>query len=104
MLLTIEIETAYLRLFVRVCSQLCNENYRWWWRSLFTAGSSAFYMFVYGIIYYVYYLQGGSLAMSMVYFGYTFLLCYLFFLLTGATGFFATLVFLRKIFSSIKVD
>merc|ERR1719335_732986 len=32
--------------------QLCGEDYRWWWRSFFTSGSSAIYLFVYSIFYY----------------------------------------------------
>jgi len=25
----------------------CSEDYHWWWRSFFTSGSSAVYMFLY---------------------------------------------------------
>lgn len=32
--------------------QLCSEDYHWWWRSFLTASSSAFYMFLYSILYY----------------------------------------------------
>jgi hypothetical protein len=33
--------------------QLCNEDYRWWWRSMFASGSCAGYIFVYAIWYFV---------------------------------------------------
>lgn len=32
--------------------QLSSEDYNWWWRSLFSTGSSAFYVFLYGVYYY----------------------------------------------------
>jgi transmembrane 9 superfamily protein 2/4 len=33
--------------------QLCAEDYNWWWRSFLTSGSSAIYLFGYGILYFV---------------------------------------------------
>ena len=32
--------------------QLCNENYKWWWRALITSGGSAIYFFAYSILFY----------------------------------------------------
>ncbi|XP_019098477.1 PREDICTED: transmembrane 9 superfamily member 7-like, partial [Camelina sativa] len=32
--------------------QLCSEDYNWWWRAYLTAGSSAFYLFLYSIFYF----------------------------------------------------
>ena len=32
--------------------QLCNEDYRWWWRSMLSSGSCAFYVFLYAIWYF----------------------------------------------------
>lgn len=29
--------------------QLCNEDYRWWWRSFLSSGSAALYLFGYSI-------------------------------------------------------
>jgi len=29
---------------------LCAEDYHWWWRSFFTAGCTAFYVFIYSIM------------------------------------------------------
>lgn len=33
--------------------QLCAEDYNWWWRSFLTSGSSALYLFAYGILYFI---------------------------------------------------
>merc|ERR1712167_107311 len=31
---------------------LCAEDYRWWWRAMFTGGSAAIYMFAYACFHY----------------------------------------------------
>jgi transmembrane 9 superfamily protein 2/4 len=30
----------------------CSEDYNWWWRSYFTSGSSALYLFAYSAFYF----------------------------------------------------
>merc|ERR1719229_991333 len=32
--------------------QLTSEDYNWWWRSFLSSGSSALYVFMYGILYF----------------------------------------------------
>jgi len=83
--------------------QLCNEDYRWWWRSFLSAGSSAFYLFLYSAFYYQTSLVIDSVPMSILYFGYMAIASYIFFILTGTIGFLASLIFVRKIYGSIKV-
>eukprot|EP00590_Aulacoseira_subarctica_P009098 CAMPEP_0172414914 /NCGR_PEP_ID=MMETSP1064-20121228/1510_1 /TAXON_ID=202472 /ORGANISM="Aulacoseira subarctica , Strain CCAP 1002/5" /LENGTH=665 /DNA_ID=CAMNT_0013151785 /DNA_START=27 /DNA_END=2024 /DNA_ORIENTATION=+ len=83
--------------------QLCGENYHWWWRSFATAGSTAFYVFLYSIIYFQS-LQANTLPTYMLYFGYMSLVSLGIFLMLGACGLFSSLLFNRLIFSSIKVD
>ena len=41
---------------------------------------------------------------SLLYFGYMAMIAFTFFLLTGSIGFIACLVFVRRIYSAIKVD
>lgn len=84
--------------------QLCAEDYRWWWRSLLTAGTSAAYLFAYSAFYFYTKLDiTHKIAMTM-YFGYMFIVSYGFFCLTGTMGFYATYWFVNKIYSSIKID
>jgi len=84
--------------------QLVNENHRWWWFALLASGSVSFYFFGYSIIWF------GALEASKVwftyilYFGYMSLVCFALFLVTGCVGSLVSLWFVRKIFSSIKVD
>ena len=43
-------------------------------------------------------------ASTILYFGYTFLLAFIFFLFTGTIGFLSTFWFVSKIYSVVKVD
>mmetsp|Transcript_18835 Transcript_18835/g.34955 ORF Transcript_18835/g.34955 Transcript_18835/m.34955 type:complete len:678 (-) Transcript_18835:827-2860(-) len=84
--------------------QLCGENHRWWWFSFFTAGSTAFYMFVYSAFWFKSLEASKMMITYMLYFGYMFLISYAMFLVTGMVGAMSCLWFTRKIFGSIKVD
>jgi len=90
---------------VLIYFQLCNADYKWWWRSFLTSGSSSFYLFLYAAFYYFTKLKAGSaFTMALVYFGYMGIISYFFFMLTGAVGFFSSFFFIRRIYGSIKVD
>ncbi|KAH8804648.1 hypothetical protein F5884DRAFT_796766 [Xylogone sp. PMI_703] len=83
---------------------LCSENYHWHWRAFLTAGASAFYVFLNAIIYWISKLQLGGFAGSVLYIGYSALISFLFFILTGTIGYFASWAFVHKIYGSIKID
>ncbi|PVI02187.1 hypothetical protein DM02DRAFT_613152 [Periconia macrospinosa] len=83
---------------------LCAENYHWQWRSFFTAGASALYVFASALLYWVKDVSFLSWTSGVVYLGYSLLLSLLFFVLTGTIGFFASGLFVLKIYRSIKVD
>jgi len=83
---------------------LCSEDYHWWWRSFLVAGSAAFWMFLYSIYYFSVELQITKMVPTMMYFGYNFIICFTFFVLTGTVGYLACLVFTRIIYAAIKVD
>ncbi|PWW74603.1 hypothetical protein C7212DRAFT_346106 [Tuber magnatum] len=83
---------------------LCSENYHWQWRSFFTAGASAIYVFLNAIIYWISKLSLGGLTSNVLYLGYSALIGFLFFVLTGAIGFFSCWLFVRKIYGSIKIE
>ncbi|KAJ8266944.1 hypothetical protein GJAV_G00136450 [Gymnothorax javanicus] len=83
---------------------LCAEDYRWWWRSFLTSGFTAVYLFIYAVQYFFSKLQITGIASFILYFGYTFIMVLLFFLFTGTIGFFSCFLFVRKIYSVIKVD
>jgi transmembrane 9 superfamily protein 2/4 len=103
---------------------LCAENYHWQWRSFFTAGASAFYVFASCLLYWIKDVSWTSWTSGVVYLGYSALLSALVFILTGkctlpiswkrakknltgylgTIGFFASWLFTLKIYRSIKVD
>ena len=100
---------------------LCSENYHWHWRAFMTAGASAFYVFLNALFFLITRLQLGGLAGTVLYIGYSALISFLFFILTGmlsltlflnysltqitgTIGFFASWAFVHKIYGSIKID
>ncbi|CAK7237577.1 Transmembrane 9 super member 2 [Sporothrix eucalyptigena] len=83
---------------------LCAENYHWQWRAFLAAGTTSLYIFANAIIYWISKLSIGGLAGSVLYVGYSALISFLFFILTGSIGFFSSWWFTRKIYGSIKVD
>jgi len=84
--------------------QLCGEDYRWWWRSMFTSGSSALYVFLYSLHWYTLKLHATRVVTHVLFFGYMSTISLLFFLGTAIVGYSASFWFVWKIFSSVKVD
>lgn len=84
--------------------QLCSGDYKWWWRSFFTSGSSAFYLFVYSAVYFATRLDITNALSGLLYFGYMALISFFFFVMTGTAGFVATLLFVRQIYASVKLE
>ncbi|KAJ1660828.1 Transmembrane 9 super member 2 [Dispira simplex] len=90
---------------VLVCYiHLSAEDYRWWWPAFFNGGAVGFYVFLYSLLYYATRFKVTTLVSTVLYFGWSFIISVLFFIMTGAIGFYACLFFIRKIYSSIKID
>lgn len=83
---------------------LCSEEYRWWWRAFLTGGSSAGFLFIYAMMFYVKRMEVEGKTNLLLYVGYTFSMTMLFWLMTGTVGFFGCFAFVRKIYSVVKVD
>jgi len=99
---------------------LCKENYHWHWRAFFTAGATAGYVFAYAMLYWMTKMKLGGLAGGVLYVGYSALISFLCFILTGkvfsivsarhtnialgSIGFFSSWAFVHKIYGSIKID
>lgn len=84
--------------------QLCNEDYRWQWRSFFSSGSAALYLFLYSIWYYFAKLDIQGVKPNMLYFASMTIFAFAFFLLCGSIGFLAAFLFVFKIYDAIKLD
>ncbi|KAG7112378.1 Transmembrane 9 superfamily member 1 like protein [Verticillium longisporum] len=83
---------------------LCAENYHWQWRAFLAAGTCGGYIFANSLLYLVTKLKLSSLAGGVLYIGYSALISFLFFILTGSIGYFASWWFVRRIYASIKID
>lgn len=83
---------------------LCAENYQWWWRSFLVGSSSAFWIFLYSVYYFLTKLQIEGFVSTLLFFAYSGLACVVYGLLMGTIGFFATYAFVRKIYGAIKAD
>ena len=62
---------------------LCAENYHWQWRAFCTAGASAGYVFANALLSWISKLTFGSFTSGVLYVGYSLLVSFLFFILTG---------------------
>ena len=69
-----------------------------------TTGSTAIYIFGYAIFYWFTQLQMTRFSSTILYFGYMASICSAIFLICGSIGFLATWLFVRKIYSLIKID
>ena len=84
--------------------QLCSEDYHWWWRAYLTSGSSALYLFLYSVFYFYTKLDITKIVPALMYFGYMSITAVSFFALTGTIGFYACHIFVRLIYSAVKID
>mmetsp|Transcript_29952 Transcript_29952/g.58714 ORF Transcript_29952/g.58714 Transcript_29952/m.58714 type:complete len:635 (-) Transcript_29952:68-1972(-) len=87
-----------------IYSQLCYEDYHWWWRSFIMGSGSALYLFGYSVLYFFTKLEISKFTSSLLFFGYMFLASFTFWIMTGTIGYFACYFFIRKIYGSIKID
>lgn len=89
---------------VIVYFQLCAENYRWWWKSFFVAAGTGVYVFAYGVFFYCTKLDIVGFTSTVLYFGYTALMSITFGIFTGSVGFLASFLFVRHVYSAVKID
>ncbi|KAK4574180.1 Transmembrane 9 super member 2 [Recurvomyces mirabilis] len=83
---------------------LCAENYHWQWRAFASSGASAGYVFAYSLLYWARMLSFSSFTGGLLYLGYSLMLSFLWFVMSGTIGFFACWVFVHRIYASIKID
>ncbi|KAG9486906.1 hypothetical protein GDO78_006999 [Eleutherodactylus coqui] len=84
--------------------QLSGEDYRWWWRSVMSTGSTGALIFLYSVFYYWRRSNMSGAVQTIEFFGYSFLTAYVFFLMLGTVSFTASLRFIRYIYVNLKMD
>jgi len=82
---------------------LNSEDYRWHWVSFLSSASTAGYVFVYSIYYFLAKTKMTGLFQTTFYFSYMALFSIGLAILCGAIGFIGTSVFVRRIYQ-IKID
>lgn len=80
------------------------ENYLWQWTAFGSGASTAGYVFLYGIYYFIFKTQMNGLLQISYYFGYMALIALNMGLLCGTLGHAAASRFVRAIFQNVKVD
>jgi transmembrane 9 superfamily protein 3 len=80
------------------------ENYLWQWTAFGSGASTAAYVFLYGIYYFLFKTQMHGFLQTCFYFGYMLLISINLALLCGTMGHAAASRFVRAIFQNVKVD
>jgi transmembrane 9 superfamily protein 3 len=80
------------------------ENYLWQWTAFYSGGSTALYVFLYSIYYFVFKTSMHGLVQTSFYFGYMLLISLAMGTLCGTLGHWAGNRFVRTIFQNVKVD
>lgn len=84
--------------------QLTAEDYRWWWRSFVSGGITGLFVFLYSIWYYYDDSDMTGFFQTAFFFGYSGMMAYCFFIMLGFVGFQSSLLFVKKIYRTIKVE
>jgi hypothetical protein len=84
--------------------QLSSEDYRWWWRSYISGGVTGIFVMLYSLWYYNNATAMTGFFQAAFFFGYSGMMAYCFFVMLGFIGFQSSLLFVRKIYRTIKVE
>ncbi|KAG5473824.1 hypothetical protein LSCM1_04455 [Leishmania martiniquensis] len=83
---------------------LCYENHRWWWIAYLVPGGAGLHMLCISLVFFASHVSVGSFASAVVFFAYMGMVSYMYGMAAGAVGVIASIVFVRKIYGSIKID
>ncbi|KAJ3044211.1 hypothetical protein HDV00_002889 [Rhizophlyctis rosea] len=83
---------------------LNSEDHRWHWISFLASGSTAVYVFLYSIYYFLVITKMYGALQTSWYFGYTAVACFGLFMMLGTVGHYAAHKFVRKIYANVKLD
>ena len=83
--------------------QLSGENWKWWWNSFFIGGSTGLYVFLFSINWWYRTSAMFGWIQWFIYFAQMLVVSYFFFIMLGTVAFFASLTFIRAIYSSLRI-
>uniref|UniRef100_T1JG74 Transmembrane 9 superfamily member n=1 Tax=Strigamia maritima TaxID=126957 RepID=T1JG74_STRMM len=80
------------------------EDYRWQWTSFMAAASTSGYVYLYSFYYFFFKTKMYGLFQTTFYFGYMALFSTVLGIMCGTFGYIGTNAFVRKIYSTVKID
>jgi transmembrane 9 superfamily protein 3 len=80
------------------------EDYRWQWTSFFAAASTSGYVYLYSIYYFLFKTKMYGLFQTAFYFGHMALFSLGLGIMCGTVGYVGSNYFVRKIYSTVKID
>jgi len=80
------------------------EDYRWQWTSFLAAASTSGYVYMYSFYYFFFKTKMYGLFQTAFYFGYMALFSAALGIMCGTVGYVGTSIFVRKIYSTVKID
>lgn len=83
---------------------LVNEDYRWWWRSFASGAAVGLHLFLYSLYYLRSQLPIRQPTSVVLYIGYMGIVSFIVACFAGAVALGASFMFVRKIYSSIRID
>lgn len=84
--------------------QLAMEDWRWWWHSFISGGSTGLFIYGYSLFYFFFRSEMNGFLQTVFYFGYMTVVSYFFFLMLGTVGFYSSLFFVRAIYRNLHMD
>ncbi|EPB68012.1 endomembrane protein 70 [Ancylostoma ceylanicum] len=105
LLVTIILAIVTVCVTIVCCYFLLNaEDYRWRWTSFMAGASTALYVYLYSVYYFFFKTKMYGLFQTVFYFGYMGIFSAALGLMTGTIGYVGTAKFVRKIYSTVKID
>ncbi|RWS09662.1 Transmembrane 9 superfamily member 3-like protein [Dinothrombium tinctorium] len=80
------------------------EDYRWQWTSFMAGASTAGYVYLYSFYYFFFKTKMYGLFQTTFYFGHMALFCIALGIMCGTFGYLGTSAFVKKIYSTVKID
>jgi transmembrane 9 superfamily protein 3 len=80
------------------------EDYRWQWTSFLAGASTSGYVYLYSFYYFFFKTRMYGLFQTVFYFGHMALFCAALGIMCGTFGYLGTSLFVRKIYSTVKID
>ncbi|RWS28205.1 Transmembrane 9 superfamily member 3-like protein, partial [Leptotrombidium deliense] len=80
------------------------EDYRWQWTSFMAGASTAGYVYLYSFYYFFFKTKMYGLFQTTFYFGHMALFCAALGIMCGTFGYLGTHAFVKKIYSTVKID